>query len=319
MGHEGSLASPFVSVVMPVHNGRRYLRRALWSVLQQTVRPAEIIVIDDGSTDDTRESVGDLLDRVTWLRHERSRGVSAARNTGIAASRTPFVALLDSDDYWVPTRLEEQLGLHSACQEAEVSFCDFRQVSESGDPCGWQGGLLAQLAERGVSLELCGSGGYLLGREVLWALVEFTSFMHPSTVFCRRDVFATAGGFDEELHGAEDLDLWIRMASSSKFAFLDKSLAVVEQRPNSLGRNHAKMAKGMLRAYTAALARYPEMPRRVRRAARRHCARQHISLAWQARQAGERSESRSHAWQAFRLQPTLVALRLLARSLTPTR
>src|SRR5436190_11436655 len=102
--------SPTVSVVIPVFNRAVAVRRAIDSVLAQTFQDFEIIVVDDGSTDDTAESVSSFQDpRITLIRHDRKRGGSAARNTGIRSSSGAYVAFLDSDDEWLPAKLERQL------------------------------------------------------------------------------------------------------------------------------------------------------------------------------------------------------------------
>src|SRR5262245_28149594 len=104
--------TPRISVVIPVLNRAAVVRRAIASVLAQTFQDFEIVVVDDGSTDGTAESVDTLSDRrIRVIRHEQTLGGGAARNTGIRASRAPFVAFLDSDDEWVPTKLEKQLGV----------------------------------------------------------------------------------------------------------------------------------------------------------------------------------------------------------------
>src|SRR5262245_51722410 len=101
---------PKVTVVIPVFNRAQAVQRAVASVLAQTCQDFEIIVVDDGSTDSTPAVVAALSDpRLTLIRHERNRGGSAARNTGYRAGSAPFVAFLDSDDEWLPTKLERQL------------------------------------------------------------------------------------------------------------------------------------------------------------------------------------------------------------------
>src|SRR5437764_1208122 len=96
-----------VSVVIPTYNSARYIGDAVESVLAQTLPPAEIIVIDDGSQDDTAQRISPLLDRVTY-RFQKNAGVSAARNLGVSIAQQPLVAFLDADDVWHPAKLQKQ-------------------------------------------------------------------------------------------------------------------------------------------------------------------------------------------------------------------
>ena len=101
-----------VSVIVPLYNHRRYIRTAVESVLNQTAPPLEILVIDDGSTDKSRDAIADFIEsgEIIYVRQE-NQGVSAARNHGISLARGEFIALLDSDDAWMPTKLEKQLAV----------------------------------------------------------------------------------------------------------------------------------------------------------------------------------------------------------------
>lgn len=305
---------PSVSVIIPVFNGRSYIRRALVSVLQQAVLPAEILVVDDGSTDGSRDSVADLIPHVRWLQHEKNRGISAARNTGIRAAKGEFVAFLDADDWWRSERLQVQIAVHERHPHVGLSFCDFVQVSQTGLPERWQGGLHGECKARGIGMARLDERTYALSSDALWALVRYTSFIHPSTVICRRAVFDQSGNFDEALHGAEDLDMWFRLAANCNLALVDSSLVVVENRPDSLGRSTAKMSHGMLAAYARILARYPDMPKDVRRAAERHQAHHHLSLAWLARGSGEWRETRRRAFASLAAFPTAPAMVLAIRA-----
>ncbi len=108
------MSKPLVSVVIPTHNRAHLLGRAISTVLEQTVQDFELIVVDDCSSDDTEAVVADIGDsRIRYLRHDQNKGGSAARNTGIDASTAPYVAFLDSDDEWLPEKLERQLEVFS--------------------------------------------------------------------------------------------------------------------------------------------------------------------------------------------------------------
>src|SRR5690348_13147078 len=101
-----------VSVIIPTHNRSDFLRNAITSVLNQTYQDFEIIVVDDGSTDNTSEVVANFSDeRITFIRHDTNKGGSAARNTGILASKCDYIAFLDDDDEWLPDKLRKQMEI----------------------------------------------------------------------------------------------------------------------------------------------------------------------------------------------------------------
>ena len=168
------------------------MRRAIDSVLAQTRQDFEIIVVDDASTDDTPASVAAYTDpRIRMIRHERNRGGSAARNSGIRAGSAPYVAFLDSDDQWFPTKLEKQLALFDRSGEtlglvyvgAERVFAD--------------GSVETHIPRRCENL----------ARELLTDnLVGETSLG-----MVRRRAADAIGGFDEELPASQDMDFWLRI------------------------------------------------------------------------------------------------------------
>lgn len=118
--------TPRVSVVIPTYNRADIITRAVDSVLAQTVDDIEVLIIDDGSTDGTRALIEDIDDsRVRYLAHDTNRGVSAARNTGVEAGRGEYVAFLDSDDEWLPRKLERQLSALDGREEGWIGvYCD---------------------------------------------------------------------------------------------------------------------------------------------------------------------------------------------------
>jgi glycosyltransferase involved in cell wall biosynthesis len=173
-----------IAVVIPVYNGERFVERALESVFAQTLKPAEVFVVDDGSTDGTL----DLLERryagrVTVLRQNR-KGPSAARNAGIRATTVEFVALLDADDWWRPEKLERQAAVLIADAGASASYTGLQMHDEDtgGEWCQ------APAAREGLAdlLRTCNPG------------------IIPSCLMVRRSVLEAIGGFDEVRNGCED-------------------------------------------------------------------------------------------------------------------
>ncbi|WP_324664328.1 glycosyltransferase family 2 protein [Haloarcula sediminis] len=209
-----------VSVVIPAYERADIVGRAIDSALSQTVDDIEVLVVDDGSDDDTASVVsGYDDDRVRYLAHDTNRGVSAARNTGVEAATGDYVAFLDSDDEWLPRKLERQLAVLAERGEGWVgAYCD---VATAG---------LSQLGRvaGAVSETLFRSGAAREGgRELAESLLAMRVFMGPgSTLLVERDALERAGGFDEGLSIYEDWDLVLRVLSVGKLAYVDEPLAL---------------------------------------------------------------------------------------------
>jgi hypothetical protein len=184
---------PHVSVVVPTHNRRRLLGRALASVVRQRDVDLEVVVVDDGSADGTGEVVAGLGDRrVRLVRHPRPQGVSAARNRGIAEARGAWVAFLDDDDLWAPDKLARQLAA-AAAAGAGWAYAGAVEVDAAGRLLGGRPPPSAEELLAG------------LGRRNLMPAGS-------SNVVVRADVLAAAGGFDPTLRHLADWDLWLRLA-----------------------------------------------------------------------------------------------------------
>ncbi|WP_324759917.1 glycosyltransferase family 2 protein [Haloarcula sp. GH36] len=212
---------PRVSVVIPTYNRADTVRRAIESALAQTVTDIEVVVVDDGSTDDTAAVVAGIDDeRVRYITHEGNRGRSVARNTGIDAARGEYVAFLDSDDHWLPGKLERQLDeLSRRSPEWIGVYCEFLTPKPSalGRTVDW---LSREVFAAPNALE----GGRELAREILTVNV----LMGPgSTLLVEREALLATDGFDEQLVDHEDWDLVLQLLARGKIAYVDEALVVV--------------------------------------------------------------------------------------------
>ena len=204
--------SPLASVIIPTYNSERSVLAAVESVLRQTWPQKEVIVIDDGSTDRTREGLRPLMERIHY-RFQEHTGRSAARNRGICMSRGDYVAFLDADDTWDPKKLERQLSAHRDYPSATWSYCKTKLVGSDG----------IQFQSRFWPAEFGGGspGPTILLRQLLRGGLE----IHTSTVIVQRQALLRAGGFDEELETSEDTEMWIRLSHSGCCFFLNEVLA----------------------------------------------------------------------------------------------
>jgi len=197
---------PRVSVVIPTRDRARLVVRAIRSVLAQTVEDLELIVVDDGSTDDTAQLIGGIEDpRIQLITHDTPRGGAAARNTGIQASRAALVAFLDSDDEWLPRKLERQLAALEAAPP------------HTGVACAWATWI------DGTGEEVDVSAPTLQGR-VHAALLHSCHVGTTSTLLIRRADLDRVGGFDESLPAAQEWDLCIRLSRSTDFVTVPEVL-----------------------------------------------------------------------------------------------
>ncbi len=192
-----------VSVIIPTHNRWPMLGEAVDSVLAQTVSDYELIVVDDGSTDETPGRLQDYGERITVLSQTR-RGVAAARNLGASRAAGRYLAFLDSDDLWLPGKLQRQLDLMERnpeveiCQTDEIWIRNGVRVNPRNRHRKPSGDIFRP------SLDLC--------------------LVSPSAVMLRRELFERVGGFDESLPVCEDYDLWLRISKDTEVPLIPEAL-----------------------------------------------------------------------------------------------
>jgi glycosyltransferase involved in cell wall biosynthesis len=247
-----------VSVIIPTYNRAALVQEAVASVLAQTWREFELIVVDDGSTDDTPEALAPYASRISLRRRESRGGVSAARNAGIAAARGEWLAFLDSDDLWLPEKLAHQMAYLSA-HPAQL-WC---QTEET-----W--------VRRGVRLKQPSTHRKIGGRIFFQSLER--CMVSPSAVILHRRLLEEHGGFDETLPAAEDYDLWLRLSWRYDIGLAPEPLVIkrgghADQLSAQWGLDRYRI-RALLK-----LLREPELPGSHARAARQVLARKCVIYA----------------------------------------
>jgi glycosyltransferase involved in cell wall biosynthesis len=287
--------TPRVSVVVPTYGRLAFLPRALDSILAQTFDDLEVVVVDDGSPDGTAAFVAGHTDpRVRLVRHERNRGLAAARNTGVRAARAPFVAFLDDDDLWLPEKLERQVPL----LEAGAAVVHTLVWVADGD-----GNVLERPSERGFRLfREVAAAGY----PYHW-LLRRSSFQINSFAVART-ALDDAGGFDERLGALADLDLVHRLRRRHELVLVDEPLVkYCHHGGNTAGTSLAREWPVLAEKELAYL-RSADLPHR-----REIEAYLHAQLAQSAYILGDYRRAATEAVRARRLDPTVLPGRAAAK------
>ena len=283
---------PSVSVVIPAWNRRETLRMSVESVLRQTYEDFELIVVDDGSTDGTMAAIADITDpRLRRLSHERNKGVSAARNTGIRAARADWVAFNDSDDEWLPLKLEKQMArLAEAGPEVVGCFTGLVHIEEknSRTTLRYSPDPRAEVNDHNL-------------RKLMLSFVH--AIILPPTVIVSRNALLDVSGFDEQIEAIEDWECFFRIMQIGRFVFLDEPLVMRNFSENSLSINLSKMLSGrdkaMRRHHNKFLAEAPEA-----------LVAHYMTYAGLKRRQGDLAGARDTLIAASRLQPLSLRVRL---------
>jgi len=217
---------PLVSVIIPNYNHARFVSDAIQSVLDQTYKNFEIIVVDDGSTDNSREVIAQFGDKVQCI-HQKNAGLSAARNTGIKASKGSLIGVLDADDMYEPVFLETLVGELQTNPNADGVYCGYQFVDEKNE-------LLPQIENRPVP----GDGLYN-------ALLDGNFFV-PESIFLRRHVYDAVGLFDEVLRACEDWDVWLRVTKKFRIVHSPQILTRHRVLANSMSTDPLRMLTARL-------------------------------------------------------------------------
>jgi glycosyltransferase involved in cell wall biosynthesis len=276
------MVTPLVSIIIPNYNYGHYLRQALDSVLAQTCQDLEIIVVDDGSQDSSESVVRTYGERIRFIKQE-NQGVSAARNRGAQESSGEFIAFLDADDLWLPTKLEKQL--QRLCDDPGIGLvhCGVQEIDSSG-------ALLKTLLE--------GMEG--------WVSKELLLFERPvilasgSTGLVPRTTFKAVGGFDERLGTSADWDFCYRISVRQPVAFVPEVLVYYRAHGSNMHANVGAMEHDMMIGYEKAFSSDNGELRYLRR----QCyGNLHMVLAGSFFRSGQRARFARHALKSLLLTP----------------
>lgn len=297
------MSSPQVTVCIPVYNRSQAFRPTLDSVFSQTMEDWELVIVDDGSSDDTAEVVGSYRDaRIRYLR-QANQGQAAARNHGLQEARGEFIAFLDHDDRWSPPKLERQTARLSSDPECGLVYAALRFVDEAG-------------VERGRP-KLPQPEGWVFER----LLAEHNFIFTMSNPLMRTAAVRAVGGFDASTGLSDDWDLFLRLSRVVQFAAIPEELV-----DYNLG-NDASQTRDVKRVFDSEcrlLARYLKRSEGVGKTIRqqamlslkRRFAPGFRERAWFALRGGNRRKALESYLLAVRLQPTYLLDPVLVKDLT---
>ena len=312
---------PKVSVVIPAYNRAEKVQRAIDSALTQSFSDMEVIVVDDGSTDNSRQVLaGAYGDSIRYF-YQPNQGASVARNRGVAEARGEWIAFLDSDDLWEKDKLEWQLKtLERFSSQCGACYTDVRMFNHE---------------ETRTFFELA-AGNYLheglvgINRDVLRLLVRpggAGMVVCLSSLIVRADAFRETGGFDPNLLYSQDSDLMFRLALRMGFCYVNRPLVRFDRSPAELRhvgvssewnkmdfwlRDSQQRLEGLLRLDHI-------LPQNVRKLIRRQLGEIHSGWANWYLNAGDYAKARESVWISMRFHPTAsVAAKLFLTSISPS-
>jgi glycosyltransferase involved in cell wall biosynthesis len=302
---------PKASVIMAVLNGERFIDEAIQSIVDQTYKHCELVVVDDGSTDGTAARVRAFRDRIEirYVRHDAPRGIAASMNDGVRHATGDLIGFLDHDDAWFPEFLETQTTYLEAHPDVGMVHSDFQTIDVAGSVI--EASVAARRGRRRPS-------GHVFPQ------LFMDSFIVGNSVLIRRECFTRLGLFDESLHWG-DYHMWLRIARHYKVDYVDRVLTKYRQHPTQSTRSTKSRRPDeppvALRAIEKILGAYPEVRQELgERTIRRRTASFYFDLAYGWYTRGESADARVCLRRALHLWPTNLRYSMLyaATVLGPT-
>jgi glycosyltransferase involved in cell wall biosynthesis len=271
-----------VSIVIPTHNHARFVTLAIESALAQTQPASEIIVVDDGSSDDTPSVLAPYAGRITVVRQQK-QGVAAARNAGAKLATGDLLGFLDADDVWLPAKLERQVARFVSAPHIGLVHCGLETIDGAGEPLvrsvhGLEGSVADEFLFFRRPLILGGGSGAVIPRAV----------------------FNEVGGFDEQMSTSADWDLYYRIARRYEVGFVPEVLLKYRLHPGNMHGNIRAMERDMLLGYAKA---FRSADSRLRSIRRRAYGNLHSVLAGSFFSAGQYTGFIKHTLMSLLLTP----------------
>ncbi len=279
-----------VSVVIPAYNGQKYLQEAIESALSQTVAPFEIILVDDGSRDDTSRIAGKFEKHLRYI-YQENKGAAGAYNTGIRNATGEFVAFLEQDDVWLPRKLEAQLEHLLRHETCGAVFCPVEF-------------LYTEAPSKSYSLDYQAPAGE-------YGFADFfarNQILNCSSVMARAAVLTRAGSLREDMRLAFDYDLWLRISHEHSVCCLGEPLVKYRIHSDNISQdsNELMAATGNLQSLSFWLDDTRAITAVGKEKLRERIGAAYRRVAWDYNQLGNRKEELKHLWGAVKTQPLRI-------------
>jgi glycosyltransferase involved in cell wall biosynthesis len=295
---------PLVSVVIPTYNRANFVTKAIGSILNQTFSDYEIIVVDDGSTDDTQEALEHYMGKIKYV-YQNNAGVSSARNVGVNESKGEWIAFLDSDDEWEKEYLDVQIYQIRNVPSAVCHITNSYAFSDNGKEAD-------HFKDTGFSA-IFGRNNSIIVEKPLRTLIKYHPWFVQSSIFHKRTMLSS-GVFDISLSMAEDLDILARIAMMGPFTFTYKRCAHIIRRSEKIQNLSDNSRANLLRHHSSfckvfeKLSKYPGLTLAEKMALSRGWSKQLRALGNVSVNLGKKSEARKYYWKSMICYPSFRSL-----------
>lgn len=297
-----NIKKPSVSVIIPTYNRKDLVLETINSVLKQTFKDYEIIVVDDGSTDGTQLELSYLVHsgKLRYV-YQENNGLASARNRGIDESVGRYLAFLDSDDIWLPSKLEKQVAMLEKDPHCAMVYTDSRNFNEYG----------LSPVSRLVSSDKNTMAG------MIWEYLVMGNFINPSTVLIRKTVIGQVGYFDTALKMGEDWDFWMRIAHKNRIGFIDEALVHYRIHSNNMTKNTAVLTQYLTLIINKTFMKSLMDKKNVKKK-KLALGLVHQRAGWDYLSSGEAKKARHEFLTLIRISPlNLMGYKLFIKSLLP--
>jgi len=259
-----------IDVVMPAYNAAEYIADALDSIFLQSGFRFRVLVVNDGSTDNTEEVLQPYMNRISYFRKPNG-GVVSARNYALERLESKFVAFLDADDVWLPGKVESQLTILNDDEEIGGVYGNADLIDGRGSPMGRR--YISDIARADLGQDL-------------YSCLFLKNPIPTSTLILRREILEEAGRFDGSFPGTEDYDMWLRIARLAQLTFVDAPLALYRVHEHNLSKNLLARHRDNLIILKRHIQCSPEIRTRLGRRLTERLAREHYAYAYWLYKAG---------------------------------
>ena len=287
-----------VSVIIPTYNSDKFIAQSVQSVLEQTYPPYEVIVIDDGSTDGTKDVLRQFSNSIKYF-YQVNRGPASARNAGIKMARGEYISFQDADDLWTPNKLEVQVAFLERHQEIGLVFSDIEEFDEEN--------ILVRSCIIDKVYEPDSSSQVPLHDPFVKLLIK--NFIPTNTVMVRSDCLKKVGLFDEGLRIVEDRDMWLRIAAHFRIARLPLVLCKRRKHSSNISKDQEIATFSLIRVLEKTLNMFPDLAPAA--LINKKLSQLYLSYGYGLLLKNRKAESRQMAFHSLSLATTIKAFELI--------